>query len=138
MVLSLTPRELRILRHALDQYRKTLLIHVGEFDLPPEESDGAEVAKIAARLLRNKIFCGLAMTDGYTFQELRRAIEQCNARKGYGTVTEFRRMADGTLAVCIARPHCRDIWRVGHVEGNRARFAGTSAKLRVLQSPDYN
>jgi hypothetical protein len=76
--------------------------------------------------------------NGYTFQELRRALEHCNDRKGYGKVTEIKRFADGRLEVTIARPYMKDTVRQGRMAGNRVRFAGTSAKIRVLQHPDYN
>ena len=74
----------------------------------------------------------------YTFQELRRAIEQCNYRKGYGSVAEVKRFADGALEVVITRPHMRDTIRKGHVIADRVKFAGTSAKIYILTSPDYN
>jgi hypothetical protein len=67
----------------------------------------------------------------YTLLELQRAVEQCNWRKGYGSVCDIRRFGDGRLEVEISRPHMNKTVRFGRVRYNRVFFAGTSAKIRT-------
>lgn len=67
----------------------------------------------------------------YTLLELQRAVEQCNWRKGYGSVCDIRRFGDGRLEVEISRPHMNKTVRFGRVRYNRVFFAGTSAKIRI-------
>lgn len=85
----------------------------------------------------------------HTFQELRRAIEACNARKGYGEVSALRMIEGGNaLRVTIERPHMRDTIRTARIvaapsrvagaHGQRIRFAGTSARIPTFNPPCYN
>lgn len=61
------------------------------------------------------------------------AVKRANWRKGYGDIAECRVFLDGTIHATIRRPFMRDTIRKGRVEGNRVRFASTTA---TLENPD--
>lgn len=66
-------------------------------------------------------------------EKIRIAIIKANNRKGYGDVQAVRLFADGKIEVDINRHFTQSVGtittRIGHIDGNRVRFAGTSCVI---------
>ncbi len=62
-------------------------------------------------------------------EQVTKAVQTANWRKGYGDVVSCRVFMDGKVSVTIRRPFMRDTVRTGRVHTGRVYFAGTSAKI---------